>query len=325
MRLELPGLFDLQVNGFAGVDFNNPAISDAEVLSAINQIRATGVTRFLPTLITSSLERFTQCARALRAICHPAIAGLHMEGPYIAAEDGPRGAHPRQHIALPTIEDFVRRQDAAKGEIRLVTLAPELPGSAALIEHLVSQGIRVAIGHTAATPEQIRDAVKAGATLSTHLGNGCAQQLPRHPNLIWEQLAADELCASLIVDGHHLPPTTVKTMIRAKSPARTILISDAMAAAGCLPGRYELNGETVELDVAGRVAPAGKPWLAGSSLSLERAVANVVKFTRLSISEVWAMASMQPAAYLGLQPVGKVVVEWDAMAYRFTSVQVTEP
>jgi len=325
MRLELPGLFDLQVNGFAGVDFNSPATTPDEVWQAIARVRATGVTRLLPALITSSLELFTQCARTLLATKHPAIAGLHLEGPYIAAEDGPRGAHPRSHVIPASIEDFRRRQEAAQGTIRLVTLAPEVPGVLPLMEYLAVQGIHIAIGHTAAAPEQIQDAIKAGATLSTHLGNGCAQRLPRHPNFIWEQLAADELSASLIVDGHHLPPATVKTMIRAKTPARTILITDAMAAAGCSPGRYELNGEMVELDDTGRVAPPGKPWLAGSSLTLDRAVANTVKFAGLSVDVAWAMASIQPAAYLGLKPAGRVHVEWDAAGCRFTNLQVVEP
>ena len=324
MQIELPGLFDLQVNGFAGVDFNSPATTSDDVLRAIERIRATGVTQFLPTLITSSFDRFAKCARTLTSIGHPAVAGLHMEGPYIATDDGPRGAHPREYASDASIDDFARRQDAAVGGIRLVTLSPEVPGAIALIEHLVSKGIRVAIGHTAAMPEQIRDAIKAGATLSTHLGNGCAQQLPRHPNFIWEQLAADELMASLIVDGHHLPAATVKAMVRAKSPERTILISDATGAAGCPPGQYELSGETVVLDESGRVSQPGKPWLAGSALRLDQAIVNTVKMTRLPLETVWAMASTQPANYLGLQPAGKVVANWDVDALRLTELKVND-
>ncbi len=324
MQLELPGLCDLQVNGFAGVDFNSPATTEADVMRAIDRLRATGVTRFLPTLITSSRERFSQCARRLAQTNHAAIAGLHLEGPYIAAEDGPRGAHPREHVVPASVEDFARRQDAAEGRIRLVTLAPEVPGGLALIDYLVARGVRVAIGHTAATPAQIRDAVKAGATLSTHLGNGCAQLLARHPNFLWEQLAADELHASLIADGHHLPPATMKVMVRAKTPARTMLITDAVAAAGCAPGRYELNGELVELSPEGRVTPPGKPWLAGSSLTLDCAVANAVKFAGVPFAAAWAMASTQPAQFLGLQPAGKVRVKWHAAEFRFEELRVLE-
>lgn len=324
MQIEFPGLFDLQVNGFGGVDFNNPTMTGGDVLRAIDLIRATGVTRFLPTLITSSFERFAQCARTLTRANHEAIVGLHMEGPYIAAEDGPRGAHPREHVSRASIDDFERRQEAAGGKIRLVTLAPEVPGAMPLIEYLVGRGVRVAIGHTAAMPEQIREAIKAGATLSTHLGNGCANLLPRHPNFLWEQLAADELGASLIADGHHLPPATLKAMLRAKTPARTILITDATAAAGCAPGRYELNGELVVLSADGRVSPPGKPWLAGSSLTLDRAVVNTVRFTGLPLETVWAMASRQPASYLGLRPVGKVIADWDAATCRLANLKVMD-
>ena len=179
VRLEFPGFFDLQVNGFAGVDFNNPLVSSEQVQSALAAMRGTGVTRLLPTLITSSLENFARCARVLVRLQEPAIAGLHMEGPYIAEDDGPRGAHPRAHVRAAAVDDFQRRQEAAEGRIVLVTLAPEVKGAIPLIEHLVAAGIRVAIGHTDATPEQIRDAIQAGATLSTHLGNGCAGVLPR--------------------------------------------------------------------------------------------------------------------------------------------------
>jgi N-acetylglucosamine-6-phosphate deacetylase len=322
MQIEFPSLFDLQVNGFGGVDFNNPATSGEDVLRAIDRMRRTGVSRFLATLITSPFERFAQCVQTLVRSHHAAIAGIHMEGPYIAADDGPRGAHPREHVTWAGIDDFARRQEAAGGNIRLVTLAPEVPGAMVLIEHLVSRGVRVAIGHTAATPEQIRDAIKAGATLSTHLGNACASQLARHPNLIWEQLAADELSASLIVDGHHLPAATVKAMMRAKTPQRTILITDATAAAGCAPGRYELNGETVVLSETGRVSQVGKPWLAGSALTLDQAVANMVKFADLPLEEVWTMASTIPAQYLGLRPAGKVAADWDPATCQLTDLKV---
>ena len=322
--IEFPGLFDLQVNGFAGVDFNDPRCTAEDVRHSIGALRATGVTRFLPTLITSSFDRFAHCAKTVMAVNHEAIAGIHMEGPYLAAEDGPRGAHPREHLRAATVDDFARRQNATNGNIRLVTLAPEVPGALILIEHLVECGVRVAIGHTDASPAQIRDAVKAGATLSTHLGNGCANPLPRHPNVIWEQLAADELFASFIVDGHHLPPATAKAMIRAKSPERSILVTDAVAAAGCAPGTYELNGELVVLSEDGRVSPPGKPWLAGSAISLDRAVANAVTFTGLTIEEVLPMASTRPAGYLGLQAAGRVTADWNPQECALTRLRVLE-
>jgi N-acetylglucosamine-6-phosphate deacetylase len=311
MTLRLPGFFDLQVNGFAGVDFNAGDLTADAVRLALARLRATGVTRCLPTLITSAFDRFAANARLLASMPDDALAGLHMEGPYLSPGDGPRGAHRREHLRAADVDDFARRQDAARGRIVLVTLAPEVPGALELIEHLVATGVRAAIGHTAATPAQIADAIAAGATLATHLGNGCASVLPRHPNPIWELLAADAVSASLIVDGHHLPPSTVKAMVRAKGATRTILVSDATAAAGCSPGEYSIGGVRCTLDEDGRVALPGTPYLAGSSLTLDRAVANTVRFTGLSIADVAPMASTIPAAVVGMSPAGTIVAEWD--------------
>jgi N-acetylglucosamine-6-phosphate deacetylase len=318
--LRVPGFVDLQVNGFAGVDFNDVASCTTDGMTrALGAMRATGVTRCLPTIITSSLDHFAACARAI--VRHPdarpdgAIAGIHMEGPYISPLDGFRGAHPREHCVAASIDDFARRQDAAEGRIVLVTLAPEVPGAIALIEQLVSRGIRVALGHTAAAADDIRAAVEAGATLSTHLGNGCAATLPRHPNVIWEQLAHDELFASFIVDGHHLPAATVKAMMRAKTAARSMLVTDAIAAAGCPPGIYSLGGLQVELNAAGRVSPAGvagASHLAGSALSMDRAIGLTVEFTGLPLDDVLKMATETPAAFIGIEPNGSIDVEWDA-------------
>jgi N-acetylglucosamine-6-phosphate deacetylase len=165
--VELPGLFDLQVNGFAGVDFGDAALSSESVLEAVAAIGKTGVTRFLPTLITSSIETFSACARTIARTSHPAIAGIHMEGPYISPEDGPRGAHARAFVRGADVDDFRRRQEAAAGRIRLLTVAPEAPGVLPVIEHAVGSGVRVAIGHTGATPAQIADAV--GPPRLTHL------------------------------------------------------------------------------------------------------------------------------------------------------------
>ena len=235
-----------------------------------------------------------------------------MEGPYLSPEDGARGAHRRAHIAPARIDDFERRQGICGGGIRLVTLAPEVPGAIALIEHLVASGVRVAIGHTAATPAQVADAVKAGATLATHLGNGCAQMLPRHPNVIWELLAADEVHASLIVDGHHLPPSTVKAMVRAKGPGRTILVTDAIAAAGCAPGTFTIGEVTCALDEDGRVSLPGTPYLAGSALTMDKAIQNSVRFAGVTLEEAAAMASANAARFLGLDTAGTITAEWSA-------------
>jgi N-acetylglucosamine-6-phosphate deacetylase len=321
MRVECPGLIDIQVNGFAGIDFNFPGVTADQIGSALAALRATGVTRCLPTLITSSFEQFATCARTLLSVDDPAIAGIHMEGPYISPIDGPRGAHPREHTAPASLDDFRRRQDAANGRITLVTLAPEVAGAIQLIEFLASSGIRVAIGHSDAAPSVVRDAVTAGATLSTHLGNGCAATMSRHPNLVWEQLAADELSATMIVDGHHMPPATVKSMIRAKTPRRTILITDAMAAAGCPPGAYRLGAVDVEVGADRRVSLRGTPYLAGSALTMPEAIGNTVRFTGLPLDDVLPMASTIPADYLGIATAGTVVAEWSDTGFAIVDVR----
>jgi N-acetylglucosamine-6-phosphate deacetylase len=317
MRIECPGFVDLQINGFAGVDFNDPAVRPDDLAHATVAIRQTGVTRFLPTLITSAPDRFARCARAILDARLPEMVGFHMEGPYISNIDGPRGVHPKEFVVAASVDDFKRRQEAAGGRIRIVTLAPEVPGVLPVIEYAVKQGVRVSIGHSTASDAEVRAAVAAGASLSTHLGNGCALTLPRHPNLLWEQLSADELTAGFIVDGHHLPPATVKAMMRAKSVSRTVLVTDAIAAAGRPPGIYTLNGVTVELSPTGRVSPPGAAWLAGSALSMDRAIGNTVRFTGLPLKEVLTMACERPASLIGIQPSGRVVAEWDEAQQTF--------
>ena len=312
MKVTLPGLFDLQVNGFGGIDFNDPDLTSDRLDEALDRMRRTGVTRSLPTLITSSFERFAASARVVSRSSNPAIAGIHMEGPYVSPDEGFRGAHPREHVATPSVDDFRRRQDAAGGRIALVTIAPELPGALPLIDHLIAEGVRVALGHTAATAPQIADAITAGATLATHLGNGCPQLLPRHPNVIWDLLAADALFASVIVDGHHLPKATVKSLIRAKGVRRIILVTDAIAAAASSPGRYSVAGVKCDLDDDGRVSLPGTPYLAGSSLTLDRGIANVVRFAGLPLDDVVPMASTIPATYMGTTTAGTVTADWDA-------------
>jgi N-acetylglucosamine-6-phosphate deacetylase len=313
-RVSLPGFFDLQVNGFAGVDFNDPAANPEDFDRAAAALRQTGVTRFLPALITSSTDSFARCARRVAAWRHPAAVGIHMEGPYLAPEA--RGVHPLAHLAPASIDDFARRQDAAEGRILIVTLAPEVSGALALIEHLVARNVRVSLGHTVASPAQIRDAVLAGATLSTHLGNGCPRQLPRHPNFLWEQLAADGLVGTLIADGHHLPDSVVKVMVRAKTKERMVLVTDCVAAAGRPAGEHQIGDLRVSLSPEGRVTLAGTETLAGSALTLDVAVANTVRFTGLSLEEVWPMASTQAARAVGLDARGRVDATWDDDACR---------
>jgi N-acetylglucosamine-6-phosphate deacetylase len=307
-RWILPGLIDIQVNGFAGIDLNAAGVVAAGVAQVVRRLHAVGVTRFCPTICTQSGERMLWALSMIAEACAQdpmvdwAVAGIHVEGPYLSPEDGPRGAHPREHVRAPDWAEFTRFQQAADGRIRLVTLSPEWPEAPAFIRQAAAAGVVVAIGHTAADPEAIRDAVAAGARLSTHLGNGSHAVLPRHPNYIWEQLAADDLAASIIVDGHHLPPSVVKTFIRAKGVARTILISDAVALAGMDPGDYDWLGLKVTLSPEGRISLAGTPYLAGSALDLLSAIPKVIAYAGVTLADAVTMACVTPARLLGLEP-----------------------
>ncbi|GAB5559580.1 MAG: N-acetylglucosamine-6-phosphate deacetylase [Synoicihabitans sp.] len=311
MSQELPGLFDLQVNGFAGVDYNHGDTPAEELHKSFTVMRTTGVVGCLPTIITSSTEHFARCARSIIASGNKLVAGLHMEGPYISPVDGPRGAHDLAHVCEASIEDFKRRQDSAEGQIRLVTLAPEVPGALELTAYLAGEGIAIGIGHSAANDRQIADAVSAGATHSTHLGNGCFSRMDRHHNSLWPQLASDALIPGLIVDGHHLTRAFVQSVIKAKTPRRSVLVTDAVAAAAAPPGRYALADWEVERAASGKVTAVGGGHLAGSSLTLDDAVARTCQWTGLDFETVWAMGSTQPAAVVGLTVTETITVDWN--------------
>jgi N-acetylglucosamine-6-phosphate deacetylase len=227
---------------------------------------------------------------------------MHLEGPYLSAEDGPRGAHPKQHIHPPDWDEFQRLQEAAGGRIRLVTLAPELEGAIPFIERLARQGVVVSLGHTAADGACIRAAIRAGARLSTHLGNGSHALLPRHANYIWEQLAADELWASLICDGHHLPEAVFRCFLRVKTPARTILTCDAGSLAGLPPGRYHEWDQELEVSPEGKIVVPGTPFLAGSWVFTDACVGVAMRLGGVSLRDAIDMASARPRELLGLPP-----------------------
>jgi N-acetylglucosamine-6-phosphate deacetylase len=295
-----PGWIDLQVNGFAGVDYNSAASTEDQIAHSIRAMFGCGVTRMFPTVITGSPE---DMAAALRNLANakqsipegPAMEAFHLEGPYISPDDGPRGAHPARWVRPPDLSEFQRFQEAASENIRLVTLSPEWPQAPRFIEKIVENGVVASIGHTRASAAQIADAVSAGATLSTHLGNGADAVLPRHPNYLWEQLAEDRLAASFIVDGFHLPPSFLNVALRAKGLDRSLLVTDAVMPAGCPPGCYRLGEVDVELHGDGSVRLAGGTRLAGSALRMDQAIANVMRTAGLSVREAVTLATRNPA------------------------------
>lgn len=307
------GWIDLQVNGFGGYDFNGDATYSEDVIGVTNQLHKKGVTAYLPTVITGSFQRIEQALAMIAQTCHSnetvakSVLGIHLEGPYLAEQDGPRGAHDLQYICDPDEQQFLRWQEAANGNIRMVTLAPEKQGAAAFIANLVEQGIIVSLGHTQASSEQIERAVLSGATVSTHIGNGAHPILPRHPNYIWEQLAEDRLWGCFIADGHHLSPNTLKAMLRCKRD-KAILVSDAVKFAGMPPGEYaSVIGGDVILHENGRLSTKNNPAiLAGSAHSIPNGIENAMKYADISLADAIDMVTRRPAMAMGLQSHGRL-------------------
>lgn len=292
-----PGWIDLQVNGYAAVDYNDPQTPHEEIARSIDVLHSTGTTRFYPTVITGSaanmLGSIRNLAKAKESL--PAIEGIHVEGPHICPDDGPRGAHPSHCVRKPDVDEYRRWQDTANGHVRLVTLSPEYPEAPRYIEQVVQDGTVVSIGHTKATAAQIQDAVSAGATMSTHIGNGAHTELRRHPNYIWDQLAEDRLAAGFIVDGIHTGAAFLKVALRAKGAARSVLVTDASMPALAEPGFYMLGEVEVELTQDGRVVLRGGERLAGSALRMDDAIGNVIRMAGVTLTEALAMATRNAA------------------------------
>ena len=318
-----PGLVDLQVNGHHSQDLTDPELTPEWVTKISLGLDAYGVTGFLPTVVTHDYPVLAHSLSTINQACAtvPEVArrvlGIHLEGPYISAEDGPRGAHPRAHCRPPDWDEFQRLQQAAEGRIRILTLSPEYEGSAAFVARVTSTGVVVAIGHTAANSDQITSCVDAGARLSTHLGNGAHARLDRHPNYLWDQLAEDRLVASLIVDGHHLPPSVVRSFVRSKTPARCILVSDMTGIAGMPAGHYKTSLGAVDVLEDGRVVIAGQTkLLAGASLPLNTGIEKVMDYAGVDLCTALNMASRWPADLIH-SPTGRLEIGAPANLIKF--------
>lgn len=315
------GLFDLQVNGFAGIDFNDPAITAERLDSALAAMLKTGVTLCLPTLITAFESELRERILALDAAVAgsrlgPAmVPGYHLEGPFLNPADGFRGCHPAEAMADPDPALYRRLAEGLRRPIVLVTLAPERAGAVPAIRALREDGICVAMAHSDAAIRDVRAAAEAGMTMSTHLGNGLPRTLHKTENPLLAQLAEPDLTACFIADGHHLSPDALGAMLRLKGVDRSILVTDAVLAAAAPPGRYRFAGMEVERDGAGVVRQPGSAYLAGSALELDAAVRNLVAWGLAPPEQAIAMASANPRAALAeaarahgvALPAGRVV------------------
>ncbi len=320
-----PGLVDLQVNGYGGLDLNGPDLSIELIAELTARLAALGTTTFLPTVITASEAAITRAlaiiAEARRKLPRvaAAIPAVHVEGPHISPVDGARGAHPLDQVRPPDADEFARWQQACDGLVGMVTLSPEYAEAPAYIAALARQRILLSLGHMAATADQVRAAVEAGARLSTHLGNGAAATLPRHPNFIWAQLADDRLTASFIADGHHLPADTFTAMLRAKGLDRAVLVSDSVALAGMPPGLYDQPiGGQVEVMDNGRICVAGTPYLAGAGRPLAAEVGIAMTMAGLSLADALALATRNPGRFVGGRGTLAVGARADLIAFRQT-------
>lgn len=302
-------LVDLQVNGFAGIDVNAEDLTVQDIIRITQELSDRGTGVWVPTIITQDHDYIADILRvlALAVAQDPVVAAsipcAHIEGPFISPEDGPRGAHDRRFVRPISAEEVHRWHQLFP--IGYVTVSPHWPDATAQISAIRRAGVQVAIGHTGASAEQVRAASAAGATMSTHLGNGMPAEVPRHPNLVWEQIADGTLDAGLIADGHHLPPAFLETVIRAKGVDHCFLVSDSVALAGSAPGRYDTPvGGAVVLSESGRLSLAqDQRLLAGSAVSLADCVRFAVSSLQVGLPEVFAMSTRIP---------GKLVAEMSA-------------
>ncbi|MEE2640896.1 MAG: N-acetylglucosamine-6-phosphate deacetylase [Planctomycetota bacterium] len=301
------GMVDLQVNGYGGIDMADPGIDVPTIETFCRNQLQMGVVRFLPTLTTQAVESFSAALGNLQRLAKEStlfrtmFLGFHLEGPFISPQDGPRGAHPRRFCREPDLVLFEELQSRAGGQIRMVTLSPEYDSAMPFIEK-VAESCVVSIGHTAATPKQIRQAAEAGATLSTHLGNGMHKELARHPNYLWEQLAEDRLMAGLIADGVHLDRSVLQSMIRSKGAKRCFLVSDSTVLSGMPPGRYENSSlGDVEVTEDHRLVIAGQRiYQAGAYRPLIDGLNRLIREQGMDLVDGFRLVSDHPLKGLGL-------------------------
>ena len=304
-----PAFFDLQINGAMGVAFSDINLDESGIRKVLSVCKLHGIEAICPTIITNAHAVLIHGFNTLRKACEsdPVIARampcFHLEGPYISNEDGPRGAHQKQHVRNPVYDEFKEYQEASGNRIKLLTLAPELPGAIDFIRKMNLEGVVVAIGHTAASPMIIREAIAAGARLSTHLGNGSHAMWPRHENYFWEQLGCDLLSASIITDGHHLPEALIKTIVRVKPFEKQIITCDASGLAGLPPGKYSMWNQEIEILSSGKVVVPGTPFLAGSGSFTDDCVAHLISLGVVSRSQAIEMATNAPRKLLQLPEI----------------------
>jgi N-acetylglucosamine-6-phosphate deacetylase len=296
-----PGFTDIQVNGYGGIDYNEIQSDPMNLAEISRLLYKEGVTTHFPTIITNDPEQISRLILQLVSLrksdefSRMSIEGLHIEGPFISPIDGPRGAHPKEFVRAPEWSLVQKWQNESKGLIKMITLSPEWENAVPFIERCMEHGILVSIGHTNASHQQILDAVNAGASLSTHLGNGAHPILARHPNYLWSQLSQDELGASIIADGFHLPVEVIQVFLKVKKE-NLLLVSDSVSLSGMPAGDYTLHiGGEVTMTPEGKLHLKSNPSiLAGSASNIRSGVSFLIRNKLASLTEAWEMASVRP-------------------------------
>lgn len=305
--VKIPGLVDLQVNGYKGVDFSDVNLTPGDFERACRGVFEAGTTAFLATVVTSPKEVYEHnlpmITKAMqRDEFRGRLLGLHIEGPFISPIDGARGAHDSQWIVRPDVGFLEQLIDWADDQIKILTIAAELEGAEELARYARERGMRVSLGHQMAREEDLDRLVQAGAVSLTHLGNGVPRMLDRHENPIWAGLANDDLAAIIIPDGHHLPAPLLQTIIRTKGTERCVIVSDATFPAGLEPGRYHVLGHDVVLDETGRLHDPQTGYLAGSSATMLDCMNHLASLDLVNIEELVAMGFYNPLKLIGLNP-----------------------
>ncbi len=324
-----PGLIDIQINGYMGVDFSNQQLTPEDIRKVIGSLWKVGVTTFLPTVVPNEPAKMMNSFRLLAGILKDekirlSIPGLHLESPYISPVQGYRGAHLEKNIRLPDWDEFQDFQNASGNNIRIITVAPEVKGAIPFIRKCRDSGLIVSLGHHNGRTEDIQAATSAGASLSTHLGNGCANMIDRHLNPIWPQLANPGLTATIIVDGFHLTMEEVYCFHKIKGTGKTILVSDAVDLAGLPPGNYTRREKNLVLTPDNVVKFPDQNVLAGAAAPLSAGVGNVMAFTGCSLAEAVQMASTNPSRLLHLDHIGEIRLGMraDLILFRITGPKI---
>jgi len=306
--MNIPGFIDLQVNGYSGINFNDPEISVEEILEAAEILQNKGTAGFLPTITTNEYKTIEMCvANVNKAIIKQGnggnILGIHLEGPFISSQYGYRGAHPESAVIPPDIDWFKKLQKISEGRIKIVTLAPEYKNAVDFIKS-VGSDIIVSVGHSNCTFEEIKKSVAAGLRMATHIGNGCLQKIDRHNNPIFNILACPELSISFIPDGFHLPEAFIRMIVNCRRIDQLIVVSDSVMHAGMEPGEYKnTSGIEVVLRNDGRLCLAADPEImAGSSFNMMQCMNHLASLGIVDESTLWQVGFFNPLRILSLNP-----------------------